>query len=130
MKLPVQIYKVGDIVHVDFDYGDDDGGSKYRPSVVVIKSTYDGKCVLLKITSADVDGSLDHKIKDMKYTGLDKESVVRCNHYIVVENNRLLEKIGSLSDRDIKVVENKFFKAQMLGTLYYGGYKSKEKKKQ
>ena len=94
-----------DIYWYDFVYEDDKSISKRRPVIVL---DVDIVLPISKITSASKRTNMDYEIKDWKFAGLTKPSVIRFDKKQLMLKSTIkdINKIGHLSDRDIKDIKN------------------------
>lgn len=115
MLLPAVYFNCGDVIRIKYPYQEKDG-DKLRPVVITAKDSKQLKLVVLKGTSKENRKNwrkkYDYKVKYPKHAGFTKETIIRCDHYFVIPNNLLCQKIGTLEAKDMHDVEELFFDAQ------------------
>jgi mRNA-degrading endonuclease toxin of MazEF toxin-antitoxin module len=97
--------KLGDVVHIRFDF-EDIQGYKMRPAVVVRKD--DDKVTVAKITSKEHGRSYDYVIKNIETMGLKKQSRIRCENQQIKKKNdySYFSKIGEMAPEELlKVID-------------------------
>ncbi len=105
-------YKTFDIVVVPFPFVDS-MKTKNRPALVISAGKYfnavSGHTVLAMITSAKHSSwKSDSSIKDLASCGLLKPSLIRYKLF-TIDNRLIKDKIGKLSVKDQRTVQEKFF---------------------
>lgn len=104
----IQIFKLYSVVAVPFPFTDKDF-TKKRPALVISQEDYQKHthhCILMMITSAkQSEWKLDMPIRDIGPTGLPGLSIMRPKLF-TLDERLILRKIGELSERDQKVVQN------------------------
>lgn len=79
---------------------DDSNESKRRP-VLILNGENAFYIETAKITTHEPRDIFDYQIKDIDNCGLKKQSTVRLNRKIIIENGKLISRCGKLSKRDI-----------------------------
>lgn len=98
-------YQQGDVVLVDFPFPDA-SGAKTRPAVVMGTEIGHQDVIVVAITSQPPSSprETDYFLEDWLSEGLDKPSWIRSRVY-TIHRNLILQRIGRLTDSDLKGVK-------------------------
>lgn len=111
IKVPLEFYEIGTILFVNYPFEDFDK-SKRRPALLIANSKERMLLLLLKMTSKGIrNTTYDYKLQDLADTGLQGQSVVRCNKGYYFSYNLEYEYAGHLDSNDLKEVLLRYYKA-------------------
>jgi mRNA interferase MazF len=99
--------KRGTIVLVPFPFTNL-SGHKVRPALIVSKSPIGDDIILAFLSSKEVKklGVFDVRIVPTKKNGLKSTSIIKCSKIATLEKKVVLGEIGTLSQIDLKKVQN------------------------
>ncbi len=103
------IYRRGDVVLVSFPFSNA-SGQKVRPAIVISTDDYHedwNEVIVVAVTSRQPKTlrKTDYKLQDWQSAGLKQPSWVR-SHLATVNFRLIVEKIGTLTSRDLRAIEN------------------------
>ena len=94
------MYQFGEVVLLEYPYTDL-SSVKLRPAIV-LKDTNDADFIIARATSQFRQTEYDIEIKDWKYAGLLKPSIIRVHKLTSLETKLVKRKMGKLSPIDLE----------------------------
>ena len=108
MEAPVGILDVGTVIWIKYPF-EDKNGSKFRPAVILGHDNGKTKAVVLKISSVTKYDDNEkypyaHRVRDIISSELKDPSYVLTDKELIIPENMKCERIGILSQEDLKRV--------------------------
>ena len=108
MEFPVNVLDIGTVIWIKYPF-EDKNDSKIRPAVILSHNNGKTKVVLLKISSVTkyIDKEkypFAHRVQDLVPSGLKDPSYVLTDKELVIPAKMRCERLGMLSQRDLKRV--------------------------
>ena len=95
-------YDFGEVVLVDFPQSD--GGYRKRRPALVVLDIGDADIVLVPITTRELSGRGDYKLRDWANSGLLRPSWVRLAKIVCLDKTDITRRLGQLTDHDKKML--------------------------